>query len=449
MALLGDDDVALAACLVQGLLPLQMLVRSGLGLAIGEIIFVAIDEEDDVGVLLDRARFAQIGELGALVLAIFHLTRELGEGDDRNGQLLGERLQACRDLGDLLHAVFRGLLGGAGHQLNVVDDHQIKAALALQAPCPSGELGDRDAAGLVDIERDLAHHLGAGDQLLEISIVDLAASDLRRGDLRLLGNDTGGELFGRHFEREEADDAAILGLERAVGLFGRLIGGRDVEGDIGDEGRLAHGRTSSQNDQVGRLKAAHLPVESLKPRRDAGQAAIAILGRGRHLNSQIDRVAERLEAAIVTPGLCEFEEPALGILDLHLRLHVERGVIGQIDDVFAETDQRAANGEVVDRAAIVAGVDDGRRLGRKPGEILGDRQIADPLFGRQEGFDRDRIGDLAHPHHFGDLREDVPMQRFVEISIVVDENGAEQGLFGLQIVRRLAIKRLLVLFELA
>ena len=42
-----------------------------------EIIFLAIDEEHDVGVLLDRARLAKVGELRALVLALLNRTAEL------------------------------------------------------------------------------------------------------------------------------------------------------------------------------------------------------------------------------------------------------------------------------------------------------------------------------------------------------------------------------------
>ena len=47
---------------------------------------------------------------------------------------------------------------------------------------------------------------------LEIGSVMLAAADRARGNAGLLGDDTGGELLGRHFEREEADDAAIDAL---------------------------------------------------------------------------------------------------------------------------------------------------------------------------------------------------------------------------------------------
>ena len=78
----------------------------GPGLLAGEIIFLAVDEQHHVGVLLDRARLAQVGELRALVVAVLDLARELREGDDRHLELLGERLEADGDFGDFLHAAF-------------------------------------------------------------------------------------------------------------------------------------------------------------------------------------------------------------------------------------------------------------------------------------------------------------------------------------------------------
>ncbi len=68
-------------------------------------------------------------------------------------KFLGERLEAGGDLGQFLHAVL-ALLGGAREKLEVVDDEHVEPVLALQAPGARGELGDRDAAGLVDVERD-------------------------------------------------------------------------------------------------------------------------------------------------------------------------------------------------------------------------------------------------------------------------------------------------------
>ncbi len=75
-----------------------------LRLLVLKIIFLAEHEHDDVGVLLDRARFAQIRQLRALVVAAFDLTRQLRKGDHRHVHLLRQRLEAGGDLGDLLHA---------------------------------------------------------------------------------------------------------------------------------------------------------------------------------------------------------------------------------------------------------------------------------------------------------------------------------------------------------
>ena len=43
-------------------------------------------------------------------------------------------------------------------KLQIIDDQHVEAALALEAPRPRGQLGDRQAAGLVDVEGDRLHH---------------------------------------------------------------------------------------------------------------------------------------------------------------------------------------------------------------------------------------------------------------------------------------------------
>ena len=73
------------------------------------VVLLAEDEHHHVGVLLDRARLAQVGELRALVLAALDLPRELAERHDRDVELLGDRLQPLGDLRDLLHPVLRAV----------------------------------------------------------------------------------------------------------------------------------------------------------------------------------------------------------------------------------------------------------------------------------------------------------------------------------------------------
>jgi hypothetical protein len=57
--------------------PRDVFLGAGLRLLVLQVIFLAIDEQHHVGVLLDGAGFAKVGELRALVVAAFHLTREL------------------------------------------------------------------------------------------------------------------------------------------------------------------------------------------------------------------------------------------------------------------------------------------------------------------------------------------------------------------------------------
>ena len=255
--------------------------------------------------------------------------------------------------------------------------------------------------------------------------------------LGLLGENTRGELFGRHFAGEEADDAAIDGFHGAVGLNLRAMRLRDVVGDVGGERGLAHAGTAGDDDQVGRLQAAHLGVEIAQARGDARQLSVALKRFRRHIDRDRQRLRKALEAAVIAAGLGQFIQPALGILDLRARRKIHRRVEGDIDHVLADADQVAAQRQFVDRPPVVLGVDDGGGFGGEAGEVLADRHAADVGFGRQEGLQRDRRGDLAHPDQAGGGLEDGLMDRFEEVfrlqkirnpieRVVVDQNGAEQ-----------------------
>src|SRR5215212_2590402 len=114
VAVLGDDDVRLARTL---------------GLTLG-VVLVAIDEHDDVGVLLDLARLAQVRQQRLLVRSRLDRARELRHRDHRHLQLAREHLEAAADLADLLDATVRRVL--RSHQLQVVDDDQAETVLRVE-----------------------------------------------------------------------------------------------------------------------------------------------------------------------------------------------------------------------------------------------------------------------------------------------------------------------------
>src|SRR3981189_1930450 len=100
MALLGDNDFSLAKSEIHFHPPFFMLRRAHLGFFVLQIIFLAVDEQHDVGVLLDRTGFAQVRQLRMLVVAAFDLTRQLRKCDHWNIGLLPKPLQVGGDLVD-------------------------------------------------------------------------------------------------------------------------------------------------------------------------------------------------------------------------------------------------------------------------------------------------------------------------------------------------------------
>ena len=101
--------------------------------------------------------------------------------------------------------------------------------------------------------------------------------------------------------------------------------------------------------------------------------------------------------------------------------------------------------QVVDRAAVVLGVDDGRGLGGEPGEVLADGHAANVDRGIDEGLERDRGGDLSGPDQVARDLEDAAVDRLEEMlrfqevrdpveRLVVDEDRTEERLFRLDIV---------------
>ena len=368
------------------------------GLAALDIIFLAEHEQHHIGVLLDRAGFAQIRKLRAFVLPLLDLAGELGQGEDRDMQLLGERLQPGGDLRDLLHAALGGAPGGAGQELEIVDDDEAEPSLALQPPRAGGKLGDGDAAGLVDIEREMLQLLRHLDDAVELVGIDAAAADALGRDIGLLGDDAGGELLGRHFEREEAHHRAV---ERVLRVLAGPVGLRHVIGDVGGERRLAHGGAPGDDDEVRRLQSAHAMVEIGEAGGETRQAAVAPIGIGGHVDGVGQRGGEGLEARAVFAGLGQLVKLLLGVLDLGRRRRVDRRIEGGVDHRLADLNELAADGEVVDGAAVILGIDDGGGVGRQPPEILRDGKLARRRVGLEEGLERDRGGALAAQDQLG------------------------------------------------
>ena len=161
---------------------------------------------------------------------------------------------------------------------------------------------------------------------------------LTRFHAGLLGNDTRCQLLGRHFQREEADDAAVGRHGVAVGAHFASPALGDVVADIGGEGGFAHARPAGEDDEVRGLQAAHHAVEIVEARRCAGKLTVALKSVGGHVDGGSKGLGEALKTSIVPTGLGQFVEPSLGVFDLIAWRKVDRCVVRDVDHVLADLD---------------------------------------------------------------------------------------------------------------
>ena len=92
----------------------------GFALQFGIVLLVdlfAEDEHHEIGVLLGRTRFAQVGELRTMIAATaFRSTTQLRKRNYRNAKFFGKGLQPTRNSRDFLRTVFEAL-AAARHEL--------------------------------------------------------------------------------------------------------------------------------------------------------------------------------------------------------------------------------------------------------------------------------------------------------------------------------------------
>jgi len=419
-------------------------------LAALQVVLLAVHEHDDIGVLLDRARLAKVGKLRPLVLALLDGTAQLRQRQHRHIEFLGQRLQAARDLGNLLHAILLTRPAGGIEELQIVDHQQAEPMGALQAARPGPERGDGKRRCVIDEEIEMLEFLADRQHLVEIAADQLALADLFGRHLGLFGQHSGGQLLRRHFEREEADHGAIDGLGLAVLAVLLAIGSGGVERDVGCQRGLSHRRTAGENDEIRPMEAAQELVELEQARGHAGELTDPVVGRLGRDGCFGEGGAERLEAALGLAGRGQLEELLLCHLDLVQRRLVDVAAERAVDDFLAEIDELPAQVKIVHGPSKGGGIDHMHRSRGEAGEV--GRGTAGRLH-RLVLLDVGLQGDGAH--HLTAL--DQPRQRIEELSVqrigevfgtqelghaligsVVDEDGAQKCLFGLEIVWRLS-----------
>src|SRR6202011_1661126 len=162
----------------------------------------AVDEHNDVGVLLEGAGFAEVGELGA-ALVTFGGAGELAEDENGNLQLLGEAFEGAGDAGDFFLAIAEAAAGG--DELEIVDDEKRKTFVALEAASLGADFEDGDGAGVVDPDGGRGNLPQSFGYAAPVFTGETAGTEMVGVDLGDGGDEALEEGLLGHFEAEDGD----------------------------------------------------------------------------------------------------------------------------------------------------------------------------------------------------------------------------------------------------
>ncbi len=394
------------------------------------------DEHHEVGVLFERARFAEVRQHRTMIRSRFRGAAQLRQRDDRTAQFLREPLQRSRDRRKLLLTVVEA--AAALHQLNVVDDQQVQAMLCLQPPRLRAHFEHADRRCVID---ENLHLLQLADRVNELAVIvgrQEPRSQPVRIDARFRREQSHEQLLFRHFQREEADRQRLRPvLER-----------RGVLRDVQHERRLAHRRTRRHQHQVARVQAGRHFVELREPGRDTGHRALLRLQLLDRIEAVAHQLAQRREAdgrALVG----DLEDAAFRFVEDLLRILF--GAVGRDRDVVRALNQRAERRLLLDDARVVPdvrrarhAVDQARDV-RRPADLVEFARAAQLLFQRDQ---IDRVVALGERDH---LVEDAAVRVAIEVigvddldrfvhRFVAQDHRAEHGAFGFEIVREGAFR---------
>src|SRR5690606_35345337 len=198
------------------------------------VIFLAVQQHDDVRVLLDGTTVTEVGETGDVRLLLLHGAVQLRQGDDRDVEILRHNQQVGAHLG---HAVVGARVGAEAvvGQSEVVEDHEVDVPQPLRLV---EHVGHGGAGRVVNVDGEMDHLLAHQPQVLVPLGVQLrvprraTAVDERGGDACELGARPSDQGGGRHLRTHHQYSFA---------------GSCHVVGDLQGPCRLAHARAGTDD----------------------------------------------------------------------------------------------------------------------------------------------------------------------------------------------------------
>ena len=289
-------------------------------------------------------------------------------------------------------------------------------------------------ARVVDEDARLGERAERVRQPAVVLLAQEAAAEPVRVDARLGGQHAHEQLLLRHLEAEEAD-----------GHVGR---GADVLRDVEDEAGLAHRRPRRDEDQVRRLQAGGHLVEIDEAGRHAGDEPLVLLQLLDRREAALHEIAQRHEPG-ADPVFGDREDRPLRLVEEQVRLLLRLVRLGQ--DLVGRVDQAAERRLLLDDLRVVLDVGRARHAVGQRRDVGRPADLVELAAARQLLLERDEIDRVAALAERDHLLEDAAVRVAEEVArvdqlggvverLVVDQDRAEHGLLGLEIVRKRAFR---------
>ena len=401
---------------------------------VGVIHLVAVNEQDHVGILLDSARFAQVGHDRTFVRALLQRAVQLGQRDHGTTEFFRQAFQAPRNLGNLRGAVVARRIGR--HQLQVIDDDQAQlAALARQTARAGAQFDRVQRRRFIDVQLRVVHLLDRIRQARPVFVVQAARAQAVLVQLPDGAEHTHGQLGAAHLHREHGHgQAAVDG---------------HVFADVDGKRRLAHRRTARHDHQVARLQTGGHAVEVDETGGHARDftlvvAAVQLVDAFDHLRQQRLDGGPALGAARAFFG--DGENLRFGLVK-HLLDFLALRAEGRAGDIVGDGDEFAQHAAVAHDLGITPDVRGRWRILRHGVQVSESAHIIG-LAELGQGFKNSNdIGRPGAVNHLDDLLEDDAMVIAIEIlrmhevgdaviRCIVAQQTTDNGLFCFDRMRR-------------
>src|SRR5947207_5515126 len=159
---------------------------------------LAVDENHDVGILLDRTRLTQVPELRRTTPMLLRRAAELGKRQHRNAQLFGDAFELARNVTDLLSSILKAPV--AGGELQVVNNQKVQPFFCFQPARFGSNLQNAQAGSIFDEQRSLRQASQGSRHLAPVLAAGKAGAKFVAVDARLRAQKADHQRFLAHFE---------------------------------------------------------------------------------------------------------------------------------------------------------------------------------------------------------------------------------------------------------